>query len=111
MQWRQESIWHQVSDTGYAVSKSVAADGARYSAWGPDAAAGWVYREFATGRCAHWAGEQLQERYRVGEPVPQRFPLLGCCVSVAAARALCTADARAQHEALGSFPALPRAVR
>jgi hypothetical protein len=93
MQWRKASAWYQVSDCGYTVSKSVAADGAQYSAWGPDAAAGWSYREFAKGQCAHWAGEQLRERYRNGEPIPQRFALLGCRGSVAAARTLCEEDA------------------
>lgn len=83
----------QVSDVGYRVQACRVGEDWRFSAWGPDRAPGWSYREFSNGRCAHWAGEALRTRYAPGEAIPQRYELLGAEDSAAGARGLCEAHA------------------
>lgn len=97
MAWQRLSPYClQHSDTGARVAKCgyQGADGAlayRYLAYGPDRAAGWQYRTWSNGTAKHWSGTEPPIRYALGEPIPQRYPLLGVFDSAATAQAACEA--------------------
>lgn len=96
--WRRVGPNTQMSDSGYRVQAVRVGDGWRFSAWGPDRAPGWSYRDFSNGRCAYWAGDAVRERYAVGEAIPQRCVLLGSAATAGGARALCEARARGVNQ-------------
>lgn len=95
MDWKPAVGIRQESADGYSLTAIRGAAGWKFSAWGPDKAPGWSYRDFANGLIPHWAGDAHKAHYALGEQIPQRFELLGCCESAEAARALCEAHAAA----------------
>ena len=97
MAWQRLSpycLQHAVTGARVAKCGYIGADGAlayRYLAYGPDRAAGWSYRAWSSGSAKHWSGTEPPIRYAQGEPIPQRYPLLGVYTSAKQAKGCCMA--------------------
>lgn len=95
LDWRRDSRYSETAQTGHSVSAAMTLQGWRYTAWGPDQAAGVPHWQ--------WPPEEIaQVTWPRGARVPTPRELLGIYTEAAAARTRCAEDAAAHGARVGA---------